>query len=372
MALSQRLSAIKLMDAAETEPFFLQWMRSARIGYIPYSSTLERPGDRRRFVYYANQRGIHFEIADPAKNYDLVILSARADTSVWSRYPQAKVVYDLIDSYLAIPKTDLKGQLRGLFKFLSRQNKYLQWNHWKAIAGMCQRADAVICSTQEQRRDISEFCPNVHTILDAHMGVTRTTKSGYAAGKIFRIVWEGLPQTLDSLALIKPVLEKLSAVHAMEVHIVTDPEYSKYLGKYGKTSTLKLAQSILPTAHFHEWKESNCADIICACDLAVIPLDLDNPFAAGKPENKMLLFWRMGIPVLASATPAYVRAMQAAGLDGTCENQQEWYDKLEQMITQETYRAHAGQSGKAYIERECSEDSLLARWDAVFASLHPQ
>ena len=50
-----------------------------RVGYAPLSPSLEQPGDRRRFVYYAQRRGIEFEIADPAKDYDVVVVSQRAD-----------------------------------------------------------------------------------------------------------------------------------------------------------------------------------------------------------------------------------------------------------------------------------------------------
>ena len=125
-------------------------LRNARIGYVPYGHDLAGPGDRRRFPFYARARGIEFEIADPTKKYDVVILSGRADISVWSRYTQGKLVYDLIDSYLSIPKKSLKGQLRGLFKYLSRHSRYLQLNYWKAVEGMCARADAVVCTTQER------------------------------------------------------------------------------------------------------------------------------------------------------------------------------------------------------------------------------
>lgn len=340
-----------------------------RIGYVPYSDALDRPGDRRRFAYYAGKRGIRFEIADPAKDYDLVVLSARADTSVWSRNTKAKLVYDLIDSYLAIPRTDLKGRLRGLFKFLARQSRYLQLDYWKAIGGMCARADAVVCSTKEQRQDILKFCPNVHIILDAHMGVTRAVKTDYRAGLPFRLVWEGLPQTLGSLELIRPVLDKLRNRYPIEMHIVTDRDYFRYMGQYGKTSTLEMAQRILPDVHFHEWKEADCADIICSCDLAVIPLSLADPFAAGKPENKLLLFWRMAMPVVTSASPAYARAMHAAGMNLAANTEADWLVALERLLGDETARREAGNLGKAYAEREFSEESLLARWDSVFASL---
>jgi hypothetical protein len=340
-----------------------------RIGYAPCGNALDKPGDRRRFVYYASRRGIQFEIADPNKEYDLVVLSALADISVWSRYPKAKLVYDLVDSYLAIPRTDLKGRLRGLFKFLLRQSRYLQLDHWKAIGAMCTRADAVVCSTEEQRRDILKYCSNVHIILDAHMGVTSRVKTNYSAARPFRLVWEGLPQNLGSLKLIRPVLDQLRCRYPLEMHVVTDREYFKYMGKYGKTSTVEMARRILPDIHFHEWKEVDCAEIICSCDLAIIPLTLTDPFAAGKPENKLLLFWRMAVPVVTSASPAYLRAMQAAGIDLAVKDAADWMAKLECLIGDEHARHEAGMLGKAYVEHEFSESSLLSRWDAAFASV---
>jgi hypothetical protein len=144
-------------------------LRSSAIGYVPISQNFEQPGDRRRFAFYAKERALSFELADPAKNYDVVVLTQAADLSVWSKYNfgGAKIVYDFIDSYLAIPKTDIRGWIRGSAKYLSGQSRYFYVDHWKAIAAMCNRADAVVCSTQEQQADIYKFCSNVHIILDS-------------------------------------------------------------------------------------------------------------------------------------------------------------------------------------------------------------
>lgn len=344
-------------------------LASTRIGYVPYSRTLDAPGDRRRFVHYARARGIAFEIADPRKHYDVVVLSSTADISVWSRYPNAKIVYEIIDSYLAIPRTDFKGRLRGLFKFLSRQSRHLQLDHWSAIAAMCRRADAVICSTEEQRGDILPFCRDVHVILDVQVGVTRAAKSDYTAHRPFRLVWEGLPQNLASLQLIRPALQQLQARYPLELHVVSDPHYFRHLGRYGKADTLQELRSALPEARFHEWNETDCARIICACDLAVIPLRLDDPFAAGKPENKLLLFWRMGMPVVTSASQAYARAMQAAGMGYAVRDAADWLPMLERLLGDENARRDAGMRGKAYAERNFSEAVLLSQWDRVFAGM---
>ena len=37
---------------------------------------------------------------------------------------------------------------------------------------------------------------------------------------------------------------------------------------------------------------------------------MNDPMMVGKPKNKLLLFWRMGLPTLVSAIPSYKRAMQ--------------------------------------------------------------
>jgi len=346
-------------------------LRHLRVGYVPMSQSLESPGDKRRFAYYAAMRNLNFEIADPAKSYDLVFLTQNADLSIWSQYRTsgAKIVYDLIDSYLSIPRSNIKGSFRGLAKYLSGQSRHLKLDHWKAIAEMCSRADAVVCSTQEQQVDILKFCSNVHIILDAHVGVARAVKKVYSASLPFRIVWEGLPQNLGSLRQLRPVLKRLRSQHPVEVHVVTDPSYNRYLEKYCKTDTLQEARQILSDIQFHEWRESTCADVICSCDLAIIPLDLVDRFAVGKPENKLLLFWHMAMPVVTSATPAYVRAMHAAGMNYTARDTADWLSILSNLIVDVGARQHAGLKGKAFVDTEFSEACLLARWDRLFESL---
>ncbi len=61
-----------------------------RIGYVPYNPTLKAPGDRRRFVAYAQARNLPFELARFDERYDVVILSEVADISIWSELSARK------------------------------------------------------------------------------------------------------------------------------------------------------------------------------------------------------------------------------------------------------------------------------------------
>ncbi len=117
------------------------------------------------------------------------------------------------------------------------------------------------------------------------------------------------------------------------------------------------------------WNRETFAALATACDLAIIPIPLDRPFFTGKPENKLVLFWRMGIPVLASPTPAYERAMRGAGLAMTCRTTEDWVRQIELYMGDESARREAGERGRAFAEANYSEARLLGQWDAVLASV---
>ena len=344
-------------------------LKQLRIGYVPLSHNLDKPGDRRRFVYYAKSHNLPFEIATPDEKYDVVVVSQSADLSIWSEYDKGKIVYDFIDSYLAVPRSSVKGRLRGLAKYLSGQSRHPRLNHWKALESMCARADAVVCTTREQAGDISSFCSNVHLILDVHSSVARTFKTDYRAGEVFNLVWEGIADNVYAFDRLRCVFTRLQTRHKIALHLITDLEFRRYLGLYGKTSTADMARGLCERVYLYEWNEQMCSNIICASDLAVIPIDLADPLVRGKPENKLVLFWRMGMPAVTSATPAYERAMTKAGLSMTCRNEDEWLATLEKYIGDETARRAAGMAGRCLAESNYGEEIILRQWDKLFDSL---
>ena len=124
-----------------------------------------------------------------------------------------------------------------------------------------------------------------------------------------------------------------------------------------------------------QWNGKNFAETVCSFDLALIPLPLnkrfglDNSLAIRKPENKLFLLWRMGLPTVVSATPAYQRVMDQCGLAMTCRTQNEWFNILEKYMMDENLRKEAGQKGKAFLEKNYSEETMLSKWDDLFASV---
>jgi hypothetical protein len=340
-----------------------------RIGYVPYDSSLTAPGDARRFCAYAERRGLSFEVVNATQACDLVILTERSDLSKWAKYKSGKIVYDLIDSYLSPPFWTPKNSLRGTYKYLSGAHASWEIDYRKSVASLCKRADAVICTTEEQKVAIKKYCSNVHVILDIHSSVVSTRKIDYSQhGDAIKIVWEGLGINVNQLLEIKNALVYLSKYYNLELHIVTDQFIPRYFGKLGSVSTLELSRNIFENSYFHPWNKLTCSQLICNCDLAVIPIDAA-PLNRGKPENKMILLWKMGMPIISSSTPAYQRAMASAGLNLTCDNTSDWIEKLTMLFDSADLRANSGNRGFEYANSYFSEEQIISKWDELFLSI---
>lgn len=339
------------------------------IGYVPYSTDLGQPADRRRFPYYAAKRGIEFELADPAKDYEAVVVTPRANLAQWTRYRGGKLVFDMVDSYLDVPATNPKQLLRGPAKFLTREatTPFFSWR--RAVEKILERADGATCATPEQAATISRFCANVHPILDFQTNMVTHVKEDYEASAPFKLVWEGLGENVRWFSEIREPLQELARQRPVQLHLVTAVQFKQISQRFWTRDTARIAAGFFDDVRVHQWTEDGVSAIATTCDLALIPLPLDRPLEAGKPESKLVSFWRMGLPAVTSSTPAYQRVMAAAGQGLHCSTQAEWTTALTRLAGDAVARREAGQGGRVYAEREYGDERLLAAWDAVFASL---
>lgn len=342
-----------------------------KIGYVPYGRDLTSPADRRRFPYYAEKRGVEFELADPAKAYDVVIVTPRADLRRWTAYRpgEAKLVFDIVDSYLDVPRLNPKAILRGPAKFAARESSTPFFSWRRAVERILERADAATCATPEQARAIERFCANVHPILDFQTNLISEVKQDYAAGEPFKLAWEGLGENVRWFSEIKRPLAQLAQDRPLELHLATAVRFKQISQRFWMRDTIEIARRYFDRVQIHPWTEGGVAGVATKCDLAVIPLPLDRPFERGKPESKLVSFWRMGMPVITSATPAYKRVMDAAGERLYCVSEGEWLDALKRLAERQEAREQAGRSGRAFADSEYADERLLAKWDAVLKSL---
>jgi glycosyltransferase involved in cell wall biosynthesis len=341
-----------------------------RIGYAPYDHSLQAPGDRKRFVAWAEDRQAPFEVVDaPRAGIDVAVVCTVADLTRWRNAPRsAKIVYDITDDYLALPEAGLKNRARGVVKFLSGELSRPTLRYGRLMAEMCRRADVVVCTSEDQRRRVRDLGHrDVRIILDCYDAESMGIKRDYRGSGQSTLAWEGLPFNVDTLELLRDPIAALPPALQPTVHVATQPTFHPYARRFGRRSAQTIAQRALPNVPIvvHAWNRTTIPRIVAACDVAVIPLPLEDPFARSKSAQKLVGLWAMGMPVVTSATPAYTDAMEAAGLDFACTTTDDWERALTALLSDEQARRDAGAAGQAYVAAHASREIMLTRWDEV-------
>jgi hypothetical protein len=347
-------------------------LSEARIGYAGYSADFSHPGDRRRFSAYAAQKGLAYERAALGSPYDLVLVTHNGDIAGWTARKRRegnrlKFVFELADSYF-VQTAPARRFIKGSARFLLGTESRLSPDFYRTLVHACEAADAVICSTLEQREQILRYNPNVVMSFDWFGGDLGAPKADYRRGDRLRLVWEGQSTTVPNLQVLREPLNDLR--DKIELHVVTDPVIYRYFGRYAAYPTAKALLGIECPIVMHEWQRGSFDRHITASDLAVIPIETHNALWRGKPENKLVLLWKLGMPVLTTSTPVYERTMAAAGLDMVCENVADWGEKLQRMIDAPAPELERiGLHGREHAGRAYSDAAFRNAFDTAFASV---
>ncbi len=340
------------------------------IGYVPHGANLDRPMDRRRFPRYAAMRGLSFDLVSGWEGHEVIVLTPAADITHWVDVaPDRRLVVDFPDAYLE-EGPGLKRAVRGLAKWLSGESRRPVLSYLRALTRLLERADAVVCSTDEQATKIARYNHNVHPILDLH-GEFGFLPATIRQSDRFDIVWEGLTATLPAIRQVLPALRALARSRQLRLHLVTVLEATKYMNRFVVQSTEEMVADWGIVVRLFQWTIEKLTEVAGFCDLAIVPVDLTDPLAVGKPENRMRIFWRLGLPVVVSANPAHIRAADLAGLGDhvVCSTIEEWEKALVGLAARPALRLEVGSAGQAAARSAYSEESLALRWDRVIDSL---
>ena len=349
-------------------------MTKLKIGYWPLTKGMDTPGDRRRLIFWAKARG-HTLVTDLSKKVDVLVASENADfNSTLFQNARVPVILDLVDGYLS-PLNYLDDAARGVAKKLIGQisGGVKPFSHH--VRDFCSNASAVICSSIEQEAVIKQFNRNTSVILDSHEEIPFVISSSKRAKSVAlnQILWEGQPATIRGIRPISSVLSELSNTNGTHLKLITDQKYYKFLNKYLKSDTSKLLGSdfrktpglfsIVP------WTPTNLSDFARESHVAIIPINLSVPMQALKPENRLLIMWRLGLPCLTSASPAYIRVANESGANVICNNIEDWKTNLDRIINDPTYAVSESTKGQNYLRENHSRDILLQKWDVAMESV---
>lgn len=349
-----------------------------KIAYVGMSQNYDQPGDRRRFFGFSKYKKIKVENYNPNKEYDLIVLSQKADLSyfVKKKFKNTKIIFDFVDAYLHEP-VSLKTIFRGFIKYVTGQNKYLNLNYRKLIKSMCKKANHIICTTKKQKEKIKKYNKNVTIILDAHEQDT-TYKNNFNSKYFLKkkkidLFWEGQGGNITSLGAIKNFLKFYLDRNIINLNIVSDKRFTKISGTNIKINTKKILIQLLETdknIFFYNWNTSNLNKISKKCDLGIIPIDnFKSGMYAHKPANKLHLMWRLGLPTLVSPSPANKDSVLKSKINLLCYNEKSWFKIFEK------YRSNKNQiildKKKIYkhLKKNYSDSQIYKTWNNVYAKV---
>jgi hypothetical protein len=349
-------------------------VRKLRIGYWPLSESLHAAGDRRRLCFWANARG-HEIVQNLNENVDVIVASENSDfNSLYFNQKSPPIVFDLVDAYLS-PLNPYDDYLRGLAKRFSGQISGPIKPFSEHVKHFCELSSAVICSSPEQKKLIAQHNVNAHVILDSHdeFLFIDPPKPESQKKRKQKIIWEGQPATIRGTKGIHSVLSALTKTNDLEFDFVTDEFYFRLLNKYMQRSTLKTLKNDLHLIADHvnlvPWSASNLVASAQKSTVAMVPIDLTIPMQRLKPENRLLIMWRLGLPCLTSPSPAYVRVANHAGVNAICNNLDEWNRNLLQILEDPEYAYNQTLAGQSYLRENHSQNLLLQKWDLAFESV---
>ena len=341
------------------------------VWYSAQSRDLTHPVDRRRFPWWAAARGVRLQTEGSVQDVELSVLTPMGNLPYWlrlrARNPDLRLIFDMVDGYLAESKGGLRGHLRSLERVWSRRFSLTtrEYKYW--LQRVLQEADAVVVGSIEQADEARQFNANALSVADWHGEYPELPLSQPADESPLTLLWEGQGVTLKHLLRLAPALSHLAKevgqVQLVVVSSMTTPKLGDRYFARATESLLRKMRSDRVDVRLVPWSTRAVADESRKAHLAVIPITPDDQFALMKPENKLLIYWRLGLPTLVSSTPSYTRVMNRAQVPGLCLNWQDWIDQASEVAQSQSAREVHVERGKSYLKQWHQDKQLLATWD---------
>lgn len=347
--------------------------RTREITYFPYSKNLTHPADRRRFKVWIDRFQIKVNFGTPGPD-DLLVLTGAASLRKWTQSHTGPTLIDLVDGYLSCEETVIQDFSRNLIRWFYGTSSFRSVLYTNELKSAISSATAVVVSCPEQAERVSRYNKNVFHILDDHseLKVSHNKLSRNSSWQNPIILWEGLGFTLKHLFNLSVQIEKFLLEFDARLLVVTNQSYKAIGGRFGSRNVSKEIKDAFPLAHHKvdlvEWSVENLIECAAKADLAIIPINQRDCFAMSKPENKLLSYWTLGLPVLCSPTPAYSRVIESTVSSSLLVLEENWLNSLSRFFSERETSSSNKFTIDSYLRENHTNQILVDKWDRV---LHP-
>ena len=344
-----------------------------KIFFDSVSADLSFHADRNRFGGYLKINDIENSTIE---NANIIVIPNTSDLSKWARYKKKnkKIIFDIPDAYL-VEKSTFRKTFRSIAKYIFGEYKYFNFSNISLIKKVCLISDVVICCSLEQKILLSRYCKNVKIIYDFHNERILNNKKRFLDINInslnknkINLLWEGLPINLIHFKRLDNLLYELSKKFDFTLNIITQLDSNLLKINSNKSNQIKYFTKFV-NYKIYNWSLKSFSYIVSQSDIAIIPLDHKDTMSYYKGANKLLLMWKMGIPVIASAAPDYVRFMKNIEVDLYCKNINEWEINLTKLLNDCELRKNLGIKLNKYADDFYSDKNISTKWGNLISKL---
>jgi len=150
--------------------------------------------------------------------------------------------------------------------------------------------------------------------------------------------WTGTHSTLPYLSSIKSVFERIINNHPqIVIRIICNkrPDWD------------------LPNLEFITWNRSTEIEDLAGIDIGLMPLP-SSPWAKGKCGFKILQYFAMGIPTLASPVGVNTNLIKHGDNGYLCAEEEEWFENIDLLINSGELRGQIGKNGRNTLVKHYS------------------
>lgn len=231
-----------------------------------------------------------------------------------------KIIYDFDDAIWLLNTSENNRIVAGI-----------KWHH--KVKSICRWAYKVscgnnfLCDFAKQYNANAYVNPTTIDTIHLHNQVKNQNTDPVVIG------WTGTHSTMKYLDQIVPVLKDLESKYRFEFWVISN-----------KAPEWKISSLV-----FKPWqKETEIADLL-QFNAGIMPLE-DDIWAKGKCAFKALQYMALGIPALVSPVGMNTEVVEH-GVNGyICNNPQQWYSSLEEIINEPKLRENLGIAARKKIE----------------------
>lgn len=250
---------------------------------------------------------------------------------------QKKIIYDFDDA-IWLENTSEENRFISRFKSPQKVFKICRWSY------------KVSCCNEYLASNIREYNSRVFiipTTIDTTIwNPIKKTNSNHS----ITLGWTGTHSTLPYLNSIRPILEKI---------------FKKYPKSRVRIICNKRPDWDLPNMEFLYWKKSTEIQDLAGIDIGLMPLP-SSPWAKGKCGFKILQYFALGIPALASPVGLNTNLIRHGDSGYLCSGEKEWIMNMDLLINSRALRDKLGNNGRKILLKNYSLEANATNFLGLF------